>query len=777
MAITETSGVRASGGGNSGTASATYAGATTSGRLLICNYTARSQSSVHPATPSGWSIGRQNNNGGGNIIGQFYKIANGSETSVSLTLNASANWVVHLHEFNSSNGWAAVPLDKSSSNNSISGTAGTTGLTGTLGQANELVVTAFCSQAADTWSAHDNGQTELQETTQGASSIATLSTAWKEVSATTSVNYGATLSASGGWQALVATYKIQTAGAIAMSTSFSLAMGSSTLKGTAVAAMSATLTLTAAVASFVQGAMTAAMSLTASGTLIVVTYLQGAMKALFGMQFSAPPQAKVNAAMTAPVSINALIRRAGNIDMTAGLQLTGRFYPELHYGAKFRQKLGDVYSTREALARAIAAKLNALAEASANVLNGSFENGLVSWSLAESGWSYQTSSFAVHGTKVAVKSGGWADSTLRNDGRLACSQNKRVTCTASVRSSGANGNIGTEIHWFTQSGTYISKDSAITTTAASCSGSWIQTRCIAVAPANAAYGCAAVRVTGHTQGTYYADQVTMEIQPQNQTDMPPINSGNVGGSWVGLSITSAYDAATPAGVTIDVSAATLQMGDTAVNYNASSAVVSQTRGTTVTYQLYYIDPLYTGGSKTLNATTTGQDVVSGNGNVWVGYVAVTVPASGSGSGGSGGGGGGCPMEDSLLPDGRRAGDIVVGDELDLCNPFTHVPGRGTVTFSQRKLQPCVRVRTSRGSFSCSESAPIPTLRHEYVAAGNLKGEVILSKLDGIKGYDSVLDVESLGLQWVQHITVGDQCFWISDDGQFFVLHHNAKPTD
>jgi hypothetical protein len=244
-----------------------------------------------------------------------------------------------------------------------------------------------------------------------------------------------------------------------------------------------------------------------------------------------------------------------------------------------------------------------------------------------------------------------------------------------------------------------------------------------------------------------------------------VGVGNYGAGWSGGSIT--YSASSTS-ATISAAAATLQIGGSSLAYSASSVTVSGTGGTTVTYYLYYDDPGYTGGAKTLNATTNQITSMSADGRVAVGKVAVTFPTSGTGSGG---GGSGCPQVDEPVIrralDGSeeviRAGDVRCDDYLLLANGHW-----GRVTHSVAKLQPGVRVTGADGSaITCSESAPLETAEGPCVPATHVRGLLLKHRRTGVM---RAANVEDLGEITVQHITCENDCFWVGD-----YSHHNLKP--
>lgn len=137
---------------------------------------------------------------------------------------------------------------------------------------------------------------------------------------------------------------------------------------------------------------------------------------------------------------------------------------------------------------------------------------------------------------------------------------------------------------------------------------------------------------------------------------------------------------------------------------------------------------------------------------------------------------GCVAIDAMLPDGRVAGDVVVGDRLLLADPEA-LGGDvyGTVSRSERSVQPCYRILTALGvSLVCSDTAPIPVRRGGYRAPGQLMGHSVPIKLGDVVTWSVVADLQFVGLREVQNITVENACFWAGEREGAFILHHNAK---
>lgn len=123
----------------------------------------------------------------------------------------------------------------------------------------------------------------------------------------------------------------------------------------------------------------------------------------------------------------------------------------------------------------------------------------------------------------------------------------------------------------------------------------------------------------------------------------PVNSvANISSVWdVDTSVTYS---ATDSVAMVSVSAGTLVIGGTTINYGASSASVAGAPETEKTIYLFYDDPRLEGGSVDLGVTEDYITSTAGNGRIAITTLKITFPAVGAppstGGGGIGGGGGG-----------------------------------------------------------------------------------------------------------------------------------------
>lgn len=132
---------------------------------------------------------------------------------------------------------------------------------------------------------------------------------------------------------------------------------------------------------------------------------------------------------------------------------------------------------------------------------------------------------------------------------------------------------------------------------------------------------------------------------------------------------------------------------------------------------------------------------------------------------------GCVHVDSWLPGNLRAGEVLVGDRLLLIDG-----SEGEVTYSETKRARLYRILTASGvSLVCSDTAPIPVRGGGYRTPDALMGHEMRPRVDGaLADWDAIADVQALGDGDVQHITVGDACFWAGEHRGAYLPHHNSK---
>jgi hypothetical protein len=137
----------------------------------------------------------------------------------------------------------------------------------------------------------------------------------------------------------------------------------------------------------------------------------------------------------------------------------------------------------------------------------------------------------------------------------------------------------------------------------------------------------------------------------------------------------------------------------------------------------------------------------------------------------------CVHVASFLPDGRRASEVAEGSMLELADETSLERSEGKVTYSQRKSANGWRIVTVSGiSLVCSDTAPIPTTKGLVKAPDLMEHSIAVRKDEGgstLIGWEAVASVEPVGVIEVQHIFVGERCFWAGEKAGCYILHHNA----
>ncbi|MDH7971034.1 hypothetical protein QH494_02475 [Sphingomonas sp. AR_OL41] len=270
----------------------------------------------------------------------------------------------------------------------------------------------------------------------------------------------------------------------------------------------------------------------------------------------------------------------------------------------------------------------------------------------------------------------------------------------------------------------------------------------------------------------------------DQRNMPAVGTLNLRSRFTGQTVSYSASAGSPATATISVTAFTALMGSASISYSSSSVGVSGTGGTIVTYYLYFDDSGYTGGSKTLVATTNADDLFSSNIRVFVGSVDVTYPTTGTGGGtGGGGGGGGCVDEESwiaLINDLVRAREVAAGDLVECAsNDMSDV---ATIfipaTIKPTRLQPSYRLTTTSGATVVASGGTPMTLRDlSSVWVPDMLGKEALVKRDGALAWEEVTTVDFVGLRSVVLIGVMDGMYFAGEHTDAMIATHNytSKP--
>lgn len=135
----------------------------------------------------------------------------------------------------------------------------------------------------------------------------------------------------------------------------------------------------------------------------------------------------------------------------------------------------------------------------------------------------------------------------------------------------------------------------------------------------------------------------------------------------------------------------------------------------------------------------------------------------------------CVVVDSYLKDYDRADEVKVGDVMKVIDPVSFEESDGTVSYSETKTMPCVRVITESGTtLDCSRTAPIADQYGNQVPAPELMNKLIPVCDLGVFYLDRVVSIEDLGDLEVQHITVENNFFLAGKEKGRYMFHHNMK---
>lgn len=283
--------------------------------------------------------------------------------------------------------------------------------------------------------------------------------------------------------------------------------------------------------------------------------------------------------------------------------------------------------------------------------------------------------------------------------------------------------------------------------------------------------------------------ITFDVADGNRTSstaLPPVMVGNVSSRWV--SGTEISWSGTSTAITISVTAGVLQVGDQQISYGASSAEIIGTANEVRTVFLYYDDPYWDGGSRTLGVTTDSVASMAQPGRVLIDQLTVAFAASGGsssgggdiGGGGGGSGTGGCPHVDAWVIERHlgaiRAGDVRAGHVLRSFAPETGDEYWAEVTHSRRISGPGVRVRHNRAVLTCTHSAPMPAPL-ECMPAPDTSGRAMFASVNGDVCMGVVECVADAGTIEAQHISISDGIFWAGDELGAYLPHHNKVPYE
>ena len=219
MSISEVTGQRCSVAASSaGTSVAlTYPGTPTQGRLMIAAVGIRVGSNSVSNVPTGWNLMGTTYNTTNVKIHIYWKLAGASEaTTHTWTLTNSYKFVALGFEYDATEGWMASPNGVYNGNAATSGTTGlSTNASGTSNAGASAQILVFVARVSDniyTWSAQSGTNFTTAEKAEAAATGGTSSTRC-DVSVSAGISSSnasftetATLSSTGNWAAMIATF-------------------------------------------------------------------------------------------------------------------------------------------------------------------------------------------------------------------------------------------------------------------------------------------------------------------------------------------------------------------------------------------------------------------------------------------------------------------------------------------------------------------------------------------------------------------------------------------
>ena len=162
---------------------------------------------------------------------------------------------------------------------------------------------------------------------------------------------------------------------------------------------------------------------------------------------------------------------------------------------------------------------------------------------------------------------------------------------------------------------------------------------------------------------------------------------------------------------------------------------------------------------------------------WADTAPVPPPATdGGGTGGTGSGG--CVVADSVMPDGRMARDVAVGDVYQTWAPENGFFETAAIYVGKPIDRPCVRITLSdRSSLRCSVDTPFTDPRAARDGVGWMAPDMEGKEAFNADGDICVVEmVEHIGIQSVIPIDFGGRSFPSGDVGMVW-SHNMAKKID
>lgn len=271
-------------------------------------------------------------------------------------------------------------------------------------------------------------------------------------------------------------------------------------------------------------------------------------------------------------------------------------------------------------------------------------------------------------------------------------------------------------------------------------------------------------VTTKSIGLTVAGSDTRLADPRNANQ---VFCSNTGGTLSVQPLTAADVGAT---ATITVAAFIVYAGSVSASYDAGS--ITGLAFSTV-YYVYTDDANLAGGAATYSATTSRLTPAQANARVYVGKI--TTPADGAGgTGGGGGGGDPCVVQEAFLSNGTPASAVENGDGIAVLDGLG--VGVEPIWMAGRTVDAeCVRLTTESGiTLTLSSDTPVPVNACDAFPASAVLGEQV-AVLDGDEfRWETVTEVEPVGVRTVRRISFGGKSFAAGDQQGRYIMSHNVE---
>lgn len=191
--------------------------------------------------------------------------------------------------------------------------------------------------------------------------------------------------------------------------------------------------------------------------------------------------------------------------------------------------------------------------------------------------------------------------------------------------------------------------------------------------------------------------------------------------------------------------------------------------TGVVRHVYYDDRYFEGGSVSFVATGNIQDIAASKHRFYVG--SITTATSG---GGTSGGYPECLTLDMILDGGVPVCEVPIGHALEAMTDDGEFVARDLLWKGKTRIRPCVEIATASASIVCTETTPVNCDRPGGpLPAAALLGQRVMTKINGVKGWQEVVEVRDAGRQPIVRLSWGGVSFAAGRDENALIYTHNG----